>query len=375
MRTAATYVCPVNGLIRFEAPDTTRFGDAARVAKGLGLDTLYIPVLENSLLVSPRSKVVFLDGLVRCLDIMVEAGLAAWIIAPCQKLLGVAWPAPYLVTPVSDPGESPMFLEGRIRFLKPYKWWTDPSVVEKRIHWLRELLSALSGHPAICGWVVLNRELEWARPDVLVAELVLKSIVKEIKERNEGISIYLGIGWEEFRCPRVMRGLAGEVDGYFISGLEKGLQELKGTATLNKEILVAAFLGAFGRWLFKKEVEIELGWGFREKLRIEGVLLDAGKRMTSEGLGGVDWLSLCDPLPILKGEPPWALHEGLAQASLLSVALSPKDGVEDWLHEIRSTDAPPDEKSGVFVDLALEEYLAAPAKHLLRLWMRFRERG
>ena len=116
-----------------------------------------------------------------------------------------------------------------------------------------------------------------------------------------------------------------------------------------------------------------MGWGFREKLENEGALLDAGKRMASEGLGGVDWLSLCDPLPSLKEEPPWVLHEGLGHASLLSATLSPKDGMEEWLHEIRLTGAPPEEKPGEFVDVSLEEYLAAPAKQLLRLWMRFKE--
>ena len=154
------------------------------------------------------------------LDRTAEAGLAAWIIAPCQRLLGVAWPAPYLVTPTGDPGGLPIFLEGRIRFLKPYEWWTDPSIVEKRLHWLRELLSALRGHPAICGWVVLSRELEWARPDALAAGFVLKSMAKEIREQNEGVSLHLGIGWQEFRDPEVVRGLAGEVDGYLVSGFE-----------------------------------------------------------------------------------------------------------------------------------------------------------
>jgi hypothetical protein len=373
MKASATYVCPLKGLIRFEAPDTNHLGNAARVAKGLGLDKLYIPVLENSLLVNPRSKVAFLDQLVGALDETVDAGLTAWIIAPCQRLLGVVWPAPYLVTPTGDPGGFPIFLEGRIRRLKPYEWWTDLSIVEKRIHWLRDLLSAVNGHPAISGWVVLNRELEWARPDVLAAEFVLKSITQEVRERNEGISIYLGIGSQEFCHPEVVRGLAGEVEGFLVSGLEERLQDLEGPANPEKEVLVAAFLSAFARWLFEKEVEIEMGWGFREKLENEGTWFEAGKRLASGGLSGVDWLSLCDPLSSVKEEPPWVLHEGLAQASLLNGTLNPKDGMAEWLHEIRSVHSLPVEKSVEFIDVSPEEYLAAPEKHLSRLWMRFQE--
>jgi hypothetical protein len=67
------------------------------------------------------------------------------------------------------------------------------------------------------------------------------------------------------------------------------------------------------------------------------------QRLASGGLGGVDWLSLCDSLSTVKEKPPWVLHEGLAQASLLNGVLGPK------------------------------AYLAAPGKHLSRLWMRFQE--
>jgi hypothetical protein len=87
----------------------------------------------------------------------------------------------------------------------------------------------------------------------------------------------------------------------------------------------------------------------------------------------VDWLSLCDPLSSVKEEPPWVLHEGLAQASLLNGTLNPKDGMAEWLHEIRSVHSLPVEKSVEFIDVSPEEYLAAPEKHLSRLWMRFQE--
>jgi hypothetical protein len=125
----------------------------------------------------------------------------------------------------------------------------------------------------------------------------------------------------------------------------------------------------------KKETQRLAGfkWGSRDKLENEGALLDAGKRMSSLGFGGVNWLSLCDPLPGLKEEPPWVLNEGLAQASLLSRILSPKAWMEEWLYEIRSVQPLPEERTLEFVDVSHEEYLAAPEKHLSRLWMRFKE--
>jgi hypothetical protein len=272
-----------------------------------------------------------------------------------------------------DPGGDPVFLDGNIRFLKAYEWWADPSIIERRIHWLRDLLSAVNGHPAISGWIILNRELEWARPDVQAAEFVLKSVVTEIQERNEEMTVYLGISWQEFAYPEIVRGLAGEVDGFFISGLEKRLRNFEGDENPAKEALVAAYLAALARWLFKKEVEIEMGWRFSEELENEGAWYEAGERMASGGLGGINWLSLCDPLSNLNEEPPWVLHEGLAQASLLSRTLSRKEGLEEWFQDIRSVPALPEEEAVEFVDVSREEYFADPGKHLSRLWIRFKE--
>jgi hypothetical protein len=87
-----------------------------------------------------------------------------------------------------------------------------------------------------------------------------------------------------------------------------------------------------------------------------------------------DWL--VDPLrssSSVKEKPPWVLHEGLARASLLKGHLSPRGGMAERLHEIRSVQSPPIEESGEFMDVGPEEGLAAPGKHLSRLWMRFQE--
>ncbi len=374
MKASATYICPAKGLIRFEAPDLDFLGNAARVAKGLGLDRLLIPVLENCLLATRRSKVAFLDQFARALDRTAESEMPVWIIAPCQRLLGVEWPAPYLVTPTSNPGGDPVYLDGRVRFLRAHAWWTDPAVVEKRMHWLRDLLSAVKGHPAILGWVLLNRELEWAKPDAQAAEFVLKALSREIKEQNEGISLYLGIGWQEFRHPGVLRGLGGEVDGFLISGFETKLQDFEGPSHAEKETLVAVFLGALAKWLFKKEVEVEIGWGFDVSPEDLAVWVEAGKRMASGGLGGVNWLSLCDPLSTLREEPPWILHRGLDRASFLNHNLNPKGWLKEWLSGIRSVHALPEEQVLGFIDLSPEEYLLAPTKHLWRLWGRFKDK-
>ena len=95
------------------------------------------------------------------------------------------------------------------------------------------------------------------------------------------------------------------------------------------------------------------------------------QRLASGRLGGVEWLTLCDPLSSVKEKPPWLLHEELARACLLNRPLGPRGGMAERMHEIRSVQSPQLEKSGELMDASPEECLAAPGKHLSRLWMRF----
>lgn len=65
---SATYICPVRSLAGLEPPEPVWLGQAARVAKGLGLARLTLPVLEKSLLGTSRAKVGFLEGLIQGLE-------------------------------------------------------------------------------------------------------------------------------------------------------------------------------------------------------------------------------------------------------------------------------------------------------------------
>jgi hypothetical protein len=157
MRISAKYLCPVRGLAGLNPPEPVRLGQAAGVAKSLGLERLLVPVVEESLLGKARAKVDFLDGLVRALDRVADAGLQVWLIAPAQRILGLDWVPPYLVRALRDPDATPVFVDGRIRNLWPFNWWADPSVIQKRIMMFREVVSAAQGHPALTGWLIMAR--------------------------------------------------------------------------------------------------------------------------------------------------------------------------------------------------------------------------
>jgi len=157
MLISSTYICPVRGLASLEPPEPTRLGAAAKAAKGLGIQRLMLPVLEEALVGSGRSSVRYLDGLIRALDHVDEAGLTVWLIAPAQRVLGLHWMPPYLVGARQDQEADPVFVAGRLRRLGSFDWWKDASIIQKRIRAFRELVDAVSGHPALTGGIFDGR--------------------------------------------------------------------------------------------------------------------------------------------------------------------------------------------------------------------------
>jgi hypothetical protein len=221
MLISSTYICPVRGLASLEPPEPIRLGAAAKAAKGLGIQRLMLPVLEEALVGPDRALVRYLNGLIRALDHVDEAGLPVWLIAPAQRVLGLHWMPPYLVGARQDREGDPVFVDGRLRYLRSFDWWKDASIIQKRIRAFRELVDAASGHPALTGWLILDRFLEWPRPELNQADVVLRAFLAEIRERDEIGTISLGLGWPELFDPKTAQALACQVDGVSVSGWDQ----------------------------------------------------------------------------------------------------------------------------------------------------------
>jgi hypothetical protein len=369
MLISAKYICPVRGLATLEPPEPLRLGQAARVAGSLGVKRFMLPVLEEPLMKAGKSTITYLDGLLQALDQVEEAGVTAWLIAPARRVLGLDWVPPCLVKGSMDPNAGQVFLEGRLRNVWPYNWWEDISVLQRRIKIFRELAAAVSGHPALTGWVIMDRGLEWARPESDVADLVLKSYTTEIRERNESGAIYLGFGWSELLDPGMARSLARQVDGLLISGLDKPPSKLNRSAGPVGELRTAAYLGNLSQWLLGLPTEVEVGWGMIGEKGDPEEIMETFKISARQGLAGASWLSLIDPKPNLCAYPPWVLRNGLERAGLLDQRGEPKEYVEDWLNGIHSIK--PKEGLNDFIDISVDEYLDDPQTHFTRLWNRF----
>lgn len=373
MIVSAMYICPVRGLAELLAPEPESMLIAARSARGLGLDRLLLPVLEEALIQNTRSRVKFLDGLVEALDRISDSGLTCRLIAPASRVLGLDWAPPYLVGASRVPRAHPVFVDGGVRKLRPLDWWKDPSIVQQRLRSFRELVSAVGGHPALSGWVVLDRAMDRVRPEAEAADFILRSFVAEVRERHEEGEIQLGLGWTELLAPELAQGLVRLVDGIRMAGTEECLLGLPSPAHLEEEVLLTAYLSSMSHWLFRKPLEVEIGWGLLHGSGDpEGVQEHLG-RLAQEEVSGIHWVSLVDPQPGLRRDPPWSLRQGLEQVGLLDCHLEPRHDSEVWLKVMRSTEQ---RKTGRdFIDVSEDEYLSAPRTHLPRLWQHYRDSG
>jgi hypothetical protein len=371
MSLSAVYICPLRGLAGLQPPEPHRLRQAASAAGALGVNRLLVPVLEESLLGPVKDRTGYLDGLIKSLDRVTEAGSTAWLIAPAQRLLGLDWAAPFLVGASEVPGADPVFTAGRVRRLKPYPWWIDPALMQKRIKIFREIAAAVCGHPALSGWLLFDRVLNRPRPDLQAADLFLRSLTAEIRERDEAGSIYLSLDWRELLMPDMVRFLAPQVDGLRFSGLEKPPRDWREPEDLDADQLLAAYFSKMARWLFERPAEVEIGWDHMQGGADPECIRETQERLAGRTADGLGWLSLVDPEPGLFSQPPWHLHPGSEHAGLLDAGLEPKRTLEAWLDDRRT--AEPSKKACDFIDLSPEAYLSAPQIHLPRLWDHFLE--
>ena len=371
MIVSADYICPVRGLTGLEPPKPETLRKAARAAKDLGLERIAIPLLEESLARGTKATIRFLDGLIMALDQIAESGLNALLIAPSSKLLALRWAPPYLVHGYRDPRAAPVFVDGALRTLHPLDWWADPPLIQSRLKLFRELLSAVSGHPGLKGWVLLDRAFEFFRPGLEPAEFVLRSYVSEIRERDETATVLLGLGRSDLIKPLPALGVASLVDGIRISGSEDSIPGLPMVSHLAGEAKLSAFLAAVSLWLFEKPLEIQMGFGgslgMGDPEEVSVNLL----RVAAQGPSSLNWMSLIDPEPELHKAIPWSLKPGLTRTGLLDPGFEPKKHTEEWIKTARVAEV--GGHGSEFIDISREEYLDNPAMHLARLYDHFLE--
>ena len=368
---SANYVCPINGLVDLDTPEPRRLRLASDVARQIGVERLVLPVLEESLLKTSRTKVRFLDHLIETLEIAAKSGIHVWINFPAQRLLSMDWVPPYLVRGGVDLQADQVFVDGKVRRLRPYSWWRDPSILQKRIALFRELVSAVAGHPTLSGWLIMDRAFEWARPDRHAADLIVRSTVAEIREKDEAQTILMSIGWKELLHPKLVQSLSGHVNGFHLGGLDRLSSHFSRPSGLVGELMVAAYMVSLGRSILSDTIEVETGWAWPVRATDFEEVGQAYRWLAEQAPVGVVFPSLIDPEPALYPYPPWSFKPELTRMGVIDRQLEPKEHVESMIRQFAATR--PKKDCFGYIDISKDDYGADPEMHFPRLWNHFRD--
>jgi hypothetical protein len=371
MTIAAMYICPIRGLATLEPPEPGRLGEASRAARAFGIERLFLPILEEPLAGHARARIRYLDGLIGAMDRADEAGMEVGLIAPARKVLGMNFVAPFLVKAVRYQEAPPVFVEGKVRHLRPFAWWGDPSLIQRRIEIFREILSAVNGHPSLSSWVILDRALEWPRPSLEAADLVIQSFAAEIRERNEELPVHLGLGWGELLEPAMVHRLVGHVDGLYFSGMDSLSEVLPRPKKMDIEIRLTAFLATLAYWIFEKAICPEIGYASRIQADDLEEIEEASKILVLHNIASLVWMNLVSPDPPLASHPLWSMEPELKNIGVLDRGLELKAEAEVLLDVFKNREIGGTEPD--FIDINEEAYVSDPKSQFLRLWECFQE--
>ena len=372
MELAAAYLCPIRGLIGGQPPDPGHLARTAKALADLGLTRFILPIPEEPLAQSGRKLTGYLDGLIQALDGAAEAGVSVWPAPLAWRIGPLSLTVPDLVKPTRSAAAPPAFFAGKLRRCQPLDWWSDARLIQTRLGRLKELVAALTGHPALIGWLILDREADRVRPTVEQFTFVFKAVEAEIRERDEKSDLVLGVAANQLLRPAALDPIIGAIDRLRLAGLDtppRGIDYTRPADGLG----AAAYFARLANWLWEIDVEVEPPTPGDPGKGLEDDLVRGAGLLAQSGAGGMCWPSPAEPEPGRRDEPPWGLAPEMVEAALLNNRLEPKDWAIKLYDTIGSSE--PDPRAREFIDLDRDEFKDRPGLHLARLWDHFRSIG
>ncbi|MEJ2235678.1 MAG: hypothetical protein P8X67_17330 [Syntrophobacterales bacterium] len=342
----------------------------------------------------PKPKIVppaMLDQLVEVLEMAGDSNLNVMVTLFAGHMNGLNWLPPWMLMASTERSRYKVFSMDKVRTNKIMNQYVDSEIMEAQIFFLRELTSAVSGHPALYAWNLGNEPSLWAiPPDEFSAELWLQAMTETLKEKDDTVPITLGLHVNDLT---ESGGLKPRLVAKYLDYL--AIHVPPGRLPWAEDPLDAAlppFLGCIVDWLgnmpvfvqdfgvatepvFRKADSRDLERGADLVLVSE----EDSARMTAEVwtrlrrfkmMGGF-WKTYGDYHPSIWAWPP--LDEKVSErfCGLVRYDRSPKPAAS--VLESRPTGA---EENAVFVewiDLPEEDYYRDPRQQLARLYRRFRE--
>ncbi len=223
----------------------------------LGFSCVRVVLLWEDFQPKPRSiSTVMLDRLARFLEIAGDRNLAVMVSLFTGHLGGVIWLPPWMLLASTEQGRFPVFSLDKVRLNKIRNPYSDPGVMEAQIFFLREVMNAVSGHPALCAWNLGNEPCLWSvPPDQSSATLWLQAMTETLKEKNDDIPVTMGLhvddvtgsSWFTPKLAATYLDFLGiHVHPYHLTWAEGPL-----------DTAVVPFLGCITKWMAKKPVLIQ----------------------------------------------------------------------------------------------------------------------
>ena len=196
-----------------------------------------------------------LDRLVKLLEMADDKSLGVIPTLFAGHEAGIIWLPPWMLTASKAGARFQVFSQNKVRGNKPRNPYSDPEVMEKQIFFLRELLVAVSGHPALLAWNLGNEPYRWAvPPDEFSMRLWLQAMTETLKEKDDKVLVSLGLSVEDLLEGRELRtGQVAEHLDYL--GIRVNLQRISWSRN-PLDAAVLPFAASITKWLAKLPVMV-----------------------------------------------------------------------------------------------------------------------
>jgi endo-1,4-beta-mannosidase len=372
-------------------PGTTK-EDLATIAE-LGCSCLRIFLLWEDFQPRPRQcSVPMLDNLVKLMEFAEDRGLKVIPTLFTGYAAGLTWLPPWMLLASTAGKAQKVFSLGKVHSLKPKNPYEDTEVIEAQLYFIRELLNALSGHPALLSWDLGNEPCRWAEHhDETAVSIWFQALTETLRERSGAVAITLGLGAQDLKAnPRLSLLVPSRyLDYVSLHVYPYRLPWVEGPMDPGP----LPFLASIARWLARKPVLIqEFGVPTAPVLgRVETSGEDGNElrlvdeedaaRFAEKALNlarrfktvGAFWGAFGDYHPTVWTRPP--LDQNLSErfTGLVRHDGSPKAAATLFKSPSAPAASANSEVSADWLDITEEEYLQDPETNLRRLYRRFRE--
>jgi endo-1,4-beta-mannosidase len=362
------------------------------IISGLGLACIRIFLLWEDFQPTPKNVPgSMLDRLGILLEAADDKNLKVVATLFTGHICGLNWLPPWMLHASADRNQPAVFSLGKVRFNRIRNPYAETEIMERQIHLLKELGSAVSGHPALLSWDLGNEPSLWSdSPDKFAAELWLQAMTETLREKDDRLPLTLSFHVSDLgRSEGLTPSLAAKYLDYLsINGQPQRVSWAKNPFSP----ALPCFLGSMVRWLGKSPVMIqEFGLATKSILPVphgsdlggkgdqmlvseedaalftEDVLL----HLRGSRFMGAFWKSYGDYHPTIWEWPPLDKRKTERFSGLVRYDGTPK--VAASVFKSLPDGSELEESSSAWLDLSQEEYYRGPDEHLRRLYGRFRE--